>query len=269
MRTSRHIEVSIIMPVFNHGRVLPFAIDSIRAQTVPQWELILVDDGSVDETPAVARLYSSLDPRIKVISSPENSRRRAIPTEPRNLGLTEMRGRYVAYLDADNSWRPRFLADLLDLMESRPRLQLVHCDSVNRADPSSVRLTLSIDQRQLVAAGNGWTQFTYERLRPESLGTLQYIDTNEILHRRAIFDRLGSGWAVSHERHREIQRAQGFRYPHRRHNDLQLVERVIESYGAESIGHLRLPLVDYYYPTARRSVHPLWAADRLTRPLPP
>jgi glycosyltransferase involved in cell wall biosynthesis len=246
------------MPVFNHGRVLPFAIDSVRAQTVDDWELIIVDDGSDDETPMVADLYSRLDRRIRVITSPGNSRRCPVPTEPRNLGFEAIRGRYVAYLDADNTWRPRFLADLLDFMESNPRFQLVHADSVNHSDPASVRLTLSIDERQLVASGDCWTLFTYERLRPEALGTRQYIDTNEILHRRGIFDGLGSAWAVCHERHAEIQRAQGFRYPYRRHNDLELVERVIRNYGAETVGHLRRPLVDYYYPSACRSVHPLW-----------
>jgi hypothetical protein len=95
-------EVSVIIPCYNHALYLPFAIESVLAQSFTEWEAILVDDGSTDDTRAVAAGFT--DPRIRYVYQ-EN---RGLPTA-RNTGIHAAQGRYLAFLDADDEWEPTFL----------------------------------------------------------------------------------------------------------------------------------------------------------------
>lgn len=92
--------VSVVMAAKNYARFLPAAVESVLAQTVPDWELMIVDDGSTDATPAAARPYLA-DPRVKYVRSDRLGQSRA-----KNLGVGLSRGRFVAFLDADDAWRP-------------------------------------------------------------------------------------------------------------------------------------------------------------------
>ncbi len=92
--------VSIVIPTFNRARYLREAIDSVLHQTYSHWELIIVDDGSTDETQS--NLETLADARVQVVRRPhEGSVARA-----RNVGLERARGRYVAFLDSDDRWMP-------------------------------------------------------------------------------------------------------------------------------------------------------------------
>jgi glycosyltransferase involved in cell wall biosynthesis len=91
--------VSVIIPAYNSGRYLGDAIDSMRAQTVREIEIIVVDDGSTDDSLAVARARAALDPRVRVIARAEPSGR---PSVPRNAAMRTAAGRYIALLDADD-----------------------------------------------------------------------------------------------------------------------------------------------------------------------
>ena len=92
------------MPVFNGDRYLAQTIESVISQTYSNWEMILVDDGSTDSTPAVIDQYTSLHPRIRGIrlESPSGG-----PALPRNKGLSVAKGEYIAFLDADDVWASR------------------------------------------------------------------------------------------------------------------------------------------------------------------
>lgn len=117
--------VSVVLPTHNRADLLPRAIDSVMAQTTDDWELILVDDGSVDDTPEVAALYRQrLGSRLKLLTQ-EN----AGPGAARNLGIDHASGRFVAFLDSDDEYLPTKLARQLELFERRPNLGLVYCDS--------------------------------------------------------------------------------------------------------------------------------------------
>ncbi|MEB8386333.1 glycosyltransferase family 2 protein [Rhodobacteraceae bacterium KMM 6894] len=104
--------VSVLMPVFNDAATLPIAVASVRAQSHEAWELLLVDDGSTDGTGAVAARLAAEDPRIRVLSMPANGGAAAA----RNMGLAHSRGRYIALLDADDSWHPDKLTRQLAFM---------------------------------------------------------------------------------------------------------------------------------------------------------
>ncbi|ROS74170.1 glycosyltransferase involved in cell wall biosynthesis [Curtobacterium sp. PhB130] len=97
--------VSVVMPVFRRADVLGAAIDSVLAQQYPSWELVVVDDGSGDATPDLVRERAATDERIRLVER-ENGGAGAA----RNTGLAAVRGEFVAFLDADNTWRPEHLA---------------------------------------------------------------------------------------------------------------------------------------------------------------
>lgn len=95
---------SIVMPVWNREMAVRTAIDSVRNQTLTDWELVVVDDGSTDNTREVVRAYSLIDPRIRLIEAHHQG-----VCAARNKGIADASGEYVAFLDSDNTWRPDFL----------------------------------------------------------------------------------------------------------------------------------------------------------------
>jgi O-antigen biosynthesis protein len=97
--------VSVIIPVKNRPQVIVEAIESVRAQTYESWELLVVDDGSTDETPEVLRAQAARDPRIRVIELGTSQGAGAA----RNAGIDAARGHYLSFLDSDNTWEPNFL----------------------------------------------------------------------------------------------------------------------------------------------------------------
>lgn len=117
--------VSIVLPTYNRVHLLPRAIDSIIAQTMKDWEIVLVDDGSTDETPHLARNYQRrLGERFVYVSQSN-----AGPGAARNHGIDRCRGRLVAFLDSDDEYFSTKLARQVELLERAPELGLVYCDS--------------------------------------------------------------------------------------------------------------------------------------------
>lgn len=106
--------VSVITPVWNAAETLGASVASVRAQTEPDWEMWLVDDGSTDDSLARARELAAADPRIRVIALGEN-RGAAVA---RNTGIRAARGRFIAFLDADDLWRPSKLSAQLAALRS-------------------------------------------------------------------------------------------------------------------------------------------------------
>ncbi len=106
--------VSVIVPAFNAAAYLGAALDSLRAQTERSLEIIVIDDGSSDETAIIARRHASEDPRIRVISHEKPSGR---PASARNAGLRVARGKYIALLDADDTCIPTRFEKCVRAME--------------------------------------------------------------------------------------------------------------------------------------------------------
>lgn len=244
--------VSVVMPVWNLAPVLPKAIESVLGQTLADLEFIIVDDASTDDTPEVIRHYRSIDRRIRTIRNITNSRRSTIEWEPRNNGLQIARGAFIAYLDGDNTWEPWTLATLADVLVKSPETQLVYCRSRNFHDPAEIDAVIAADSRVAVDRGEDWVVFAQEELDVAELGRSQYVDTNEMMHRASVFRALGSLWHTTHPRKSYVNENQGKQCLYRRHNDLDLVERIIWTFGAGSVIHVPEVLVDYYYPSAVR-----------------
>ena len=105
-------QVSVIMPAYNAGRFLEKAIRSVMAQTVTNWELLVLDDGSSDDTLIIAQRLAQADSRIRVLPNECNMG----VAKTRNRGLDLCRGEYVALLDSDDVWYPQKLEAQLALM---------------------------------------------------------------------------------------------------------------------------------------------------------
>jgi glycosyltransferase involved in cell wall biosynthesis len=117
--------VSVITIFLDEERFLAEAIDSVRAQTFPDWELVLVDDGSHDRSTAIAQSYADADPsRVRCLHHPGHENRGM--SASRNLGLEAARGELVAFLDGDDVWLPQKLAEQIEIMDARPRAGLVY-----------------------------------------------------------------------------------------------------------------------------------------------
>ncbi|MGD8394527.1 MAG: glycosyltransferase family 2 protein [Candidatus Eiseniibacteriota bacterium] len=110
---------SVVIPAYNAARTLPATLASVFAQTCQDYEVIVVDDGSTDATPS---LLSGYGDRLRVVRKPNEGR----PAAARNRGLEAARGTYVAFLDADDLWRPAKLECQLVLLDANPRLGLCY-----------------------------------------------------------------------------------------------------------------------------------------------
>ncbi|MGH3568408.1 MAG: glycosyltransferase family 2 protein [Pseudonocardia sp.] len=244
--------VSVVLPVHNHERTLPHAVESVLGQTFTDIELIVVDDGSTDDSGRTAQDYADLDIRVRVVRNEVNSRFGAVPWESRNDGLAVARGRYAAYLDADNTWRPGYLARMTATLEERPGAMLAVAQSCNHHPVERMAAHMTADLRPATATGREWVVYGIDRVRPEELGRSQYIDTNEMVHRMSVFEALGERWRIRHPRAPWVNANLGGHAPWRRHNDLDLAERIIRGFGVPAVALVPEVLVDYYYPEAAR-----------------
>src|SRR5947209_7057759 len=93
-------KVTVLMTTWNRASFISGAIESVRAQTFTDWELIIVDDGSEDNTPEVVREWLQKDSRIVYFREPHHGRIAIVS----NVGLRAARGKYVAILDDDDYW---------------------------------------------------------------------------------------------------------------------------------------------------------------------
>jgi glycosyltransferase involved in cell wall biosynthesis len=133
MRTMAMVNrtVSVVLPTHNRAALLPRAIDSVLAQTWPNWELIVVDDGSTDDTVSIVQRYQSAHPQRVVFVHQEHGG----ASTARNTGLARASGQWIAFLDSDDVFAPDKLARQVALFEARADLGLVFSDmSVHTVD---------------------------------------------------------------------------------------------------------------------------------------
>ena len=117
--------VSVILIFFNAERFLQEAIESVFAQTYDAWELLLVDDGSTDGSPAIAqRCAKQYFGKVRHLEHAGHQNRGM--SASRNLGIAEAKGEYIAFLDADDVWLPHKLEQQVAALESRPEAAMIY-----------------------------------------------------------------------------------------------------------------------------------------------
>ncbi|MFS8652378.1 MAG: glycosyltransferase family 2 protein, partial [Caldibacillus sp.] len=110
--------VTVFMPVYNSGKYLVEAIESILRQTYRNLELLIVDDGSTDHSIEIIKTFA--DPRIRLIKNDQN---RGIPFT-RNVGLKEARGKYLAIMDSDDISHPERIERQVAYLENHPAIDV-------------------------------------------------------------------------------------------------------------------------------------------------
>jgi len=115
--------VTVIVPAYNAGATIGATLDSIRAQTHTNLEVLVIDDGSTDATAEIVLHHASIDPRIRLIRQSNEGVAAA-----RNRGIAEARGEYLAPIDADDLWRPDKIERQMQVLRARgSRVGLVYC----------------------------------------------------------------------------------------------------------------------------------------------
>ncbi|WP_026576795.1 glycosyltransferase family 2 protein [Bacillus sp. UNC438CL73TsuS30] len=113
MEYSREVAVSIITPTYNAARFITETIQSVKDQTFTNWEMIIVDDCSFDNTVDIVKEEIEIDSRIKLIELKKNGG----PANARNIAISEAKGNFLAFLDSDDLWLPQKLERQLMFME--------------------------------------------------------------------------------------------------------------------------------------------------------
>jgi glycosyltransferase involved in cell wall biosynthesis len=159
--------VSIVLPTYNGSRYLEQSIRSCFGQTYWNWELILVDDCSTDETPAIIERFVREDPRV---SSVRHKRNRRLPAAL-NAGFARSKGEYLTWTSDDNLYEPTALELMVRFLEDNPSTGLVYCD-----------------ERWI--APDGEDRWLWRKDGPEGLPVENYVNAC-FLYRRAVYEAVG------------------------------------------------------------------------------
>ena len=114
-------KISIVVPVYNSATFLPETIDSVLNQTFQNWELILVNDGSTDNSKEICESYMIKDSRIKVLNKENGGQGSA-----RNLGVSKSYGDLIAFLDADDIWTSNKLEHQLSILNKDSEIDIIY-----------------------------------------------------------------------------------------------------------------------------------------------
>lgn len=131
--------VSIITPCYNGAKYISETIESVIAQTYTDWEMLIIDDGSKDNSVEIIQLYMEKEQRIKLLQQ-ENAGSAAA----RNNGIRQAKGKYIALLDADDLWKPEFLTNQIRFMKEKEAV-CVYCSyrRINEYSKEILRPTMA------------------------------------------------------------------------------------------------------------------------------
>ena len=164
--------VSVIIPAYNAAATIAGTVDSVIAQSLQDFEIICVDDGSTDRTLPIVKEYGE---RVRLIEQANSG-----PASARNNGARNSSGDYLAFLDADDVWTPQFLERGVLALDADPALSLVYCNCA-LADSEGVPIDTSL-------VGNG---FDHAPSLNELLTQLWPIMPSAAIVRRSAYDACG------------------------------------------------------------------------------
>jgi len=113
--------VTVIIPAFNYGSLIAYTLESLLGQEYRNWECLVVDDGSEDDTASVVNGYRNRDTRIAYVYQ-----RNGVPGKARNNGLSQARGKFIQFLDADDLIESRKLQCHVQFLENNPEIDIVY-----------------------------------------------------------------------------------------------------------------------------------------------
>lgn len=137
-------KVSVVIPCYNHGIFLLDTLDSLQAQTFTDFEIIVVNDGSTDES-TVTLLQNLKLPKTRVFHTVNKG-----VSAARNRGIEEANGHYIMPLDADDKIGPEYLELAVNVLETRPEVAIVYCERVLFGECGGVDALPEYDPRALL-----------------------------------------------------------------------------------------------------------------------
>lgn len=165
--------ISVIIPVFNTAQYLEDCIESVLAQSYKNLEILVIDDGSTDESPQILDRLTVRDPRLRVIHQ-----KNAGVSAARNRGLSEAQGDYITFADSDDTLKPDLYETLLNLIREY-KVDIAHC-SYNRVEGDRVK--------PVGNSGKRYIQTREESLECFLAGKLYIASCWNKLYARHLFD---------------------------------------------------------------------------------
>ena len=163
--------VSVLLPFHNAEGTLDAAIQSIRAQAFPGWELLLIDNASTDGTGVIAQAHALHDPRIRLLKEGRQGIAFAL-----NTGLAEAQGRYIARMDADDIAHPERLMQQVEYLDAHPVIGVLG---------TATQFTSTVDESRGMQA---FVQWQNELLSPQQHYVKRFVDA-PLAHPTVIFRR--------------------------------------------------------------------------------
>jgi len=125
-QSGKHL-VSVVIPTFNSGKFITDTLKSVLNQTYANFEIIVIDDGSTDNTVSILKNLTNNDKRINYYKIKHSGR----PAIPRNFGIEKSKGEFIAFLDADDLWDKNKLATQISEFEKHPDYVFLYSMSVS------------------------------------------------------------------------------------------------------------------------------------------
>lgn len=164
--------ISVILPTYNCANFLPHSIQSILSQTYNSYEIIVVDDGSTDNTKEVLNPFMQ---RINYIKLEQN---KGLPAA-RNIGIKSAQGKYIAFIDADDIWLPEKLQTDIEYLETYPEISMVYSKHINIGENGR---PIDGDTRKRLPSGNIFIQLFSEQ---------NFIITSSVVVKKDVFETTG------------------------------------------------------------------------------
>ena len=161
--------ISVVIPTYNRVTFLKDAIDSVLAQTFLDFELIVVDDGSTDETP---KLLSSYNNKVRVITQTNQG-----PSAARNRGIETAKGEWIAFLDSDDVWKPDKLKKQVQFITDNPDTKICQTEEV------WIRSGKRVNPKKKHEMHSGWI---YEKCLP-----LCIVSPSSVMIHQDVFEKAG------------------------------------------------------------------------------
>ncbi|MEN9649272.1 MAG: hypothetical protein RL094_239 [Candidatus Parcubacteria bacterium] len=170
---------SVIIPTYNSEQFIRRTVTSVLQQTYSDFELIIIDDGSKDETSTILLELSSEDSRIKVITTTNSGG----PTVPTNVGIDVSKGSYIAFLDHDDEWRSNKLEILHTFFTLNPQIGFIASnvehinDLTGLITTAKVKITKGSLSKKELLAGKYFNTFSMLCIKRSVLEKVGYLDT--------------------------------------------------------------------------------------------